>query len=149
MIHAFTPREAATDALHRAVLGLDTNNRALFASACLPTEEMAWRGGGVSATGWDAVSALFGRVFDLVTIHVVSNVRVVFEGPETARVNAHAVSYHVRPGDEESVEERSFTGYSLYELVVVKTGEGMEGWRIKVWEARVLRTTGERAIVHV
>lgn len=145
---ALTPREAVTDALHRAILGLDSNNRALFESACLTTDEMEWVGGGFSVTGWDAVSALFERVFGLITMHVISNVRVSFRDGETARLMAHAVSYHVRREDKESVEERSFTGYSLYDLVIVKTGEGPDGWKIKRWTADVLRTTGNRSIVH-
>lgn len=151
--YALTPREAVTDALHRAILGLDSNDRALFASACLATDEIEWVGGGYAVRGWDAVSALFERVFALVTVHVVSNVRVSFQefggdrGKEVkeARLTAHAVSYHVRPENKESVEERSFTGYSLYDLVLVKAEDG---WKIKRWEAKVLRTTGDRSIVH-
>lgn len=150
---ALTPREAVIDTLHRAILGLDSNDRSLFESACLTTDEMEWVGGGVSATGWDAVSALFERVFGLITMHVVSNVRVSFadagdEGGDSgeARVTAHAVSYHVRREDAESVEERSFTGYSLYDMVLVRAEDG--GWRIKRWQADVLRTTGDRSVVH-
>lgn len=143
-----TPREAVADALHRAVLGLDSNDRALFESACLTTDALQWTGGGFSATGWDAVSGLFERVFGLITMHVISNERVSFQDADTARLTAHAVSYHVRREDEESVEERSFTGYSLYDLVIVRTGDGLEGWKIKRWTAEVLRTTGDRSIVH-
>jgi hypothetical protein len=144
-LHALTPREAVTDALHRAILGLDSNNRTLFASACLTTPEMQWHGGGISVYGWDGISALFERVFSLITTHVVSNIRVVFVDEATARLTAHAVSYHVRPEDRESVEETSFTGWSLYDVELV----GEEGvWRIKTWRADVLRTVGDRAIVH-
>jgi hypothetical protein len=151
---ALTPREAVTDALHRAILGLDSNNRALFESACLTTEEMQWIGGGYAIMGWEDISALFERVFNLITTHVISNVRVSFLEPDDdgevreARLTAHAVSYHVRQEDKESVEGRSFTGYSLYDLVIVKRGDGNDGWKIKRWTAEVLRTTGDRSIVH-
>ena len=143
---ALTPREAVTDTLYRALLGLDSNNRPLFESACLATSDMEWVGGGYSIKGWGAVSALFERVFSLITTHVISNVRVAFEDEETARLTAHAVSYHVRLEDKESVEEKSFTGYSLYDIVLVRPEAGE--WKIKRWQADVLRTTGDRAIVH-
>lgn len=144
-LNTLTSREAVVDTLHCALLGLDSNDRALFTSTCLTTDEMVWIGGGYSISGWAAVSALFERVFQLITMHVVSNIRVTFEDDETAMMTAHAVSYHVRPEDRDAVEERSFTGYSLYKVGVVKVGGT---WKIARWEAEVLRTTGDKSIVH-
>lgn len=146
LLNELTPRDAVADTLHRAILGLDGNDHALFKSACLANEDMVFVGGGFSVTGWDAINALFSRAFELITMHVISNVRVAFQDANTAWLTAHAVSYHVRPEDKDSVEERSYTGYSLYDVEVVRDGDG--GWKIKKWEIRLLRTTGDKAIIH-
>ncbi|KAH6642911.1 hypothetical protein C7974DRAFT_112709 [Boeremia exigua] len=141
------PREAIADALHRCILGIDSNNQPLFESACLKTEEMTWTGNGFNIQGWTAIKALFDRLFVLVTTHTISGIRVeVEDGASEAVLTAHAMSYHVRPEDAFIKEDTSYTASSLYTLGLVKdVGDGL--WKIKRWEAEVLWTTGDRGVL--
>jgi hypothetical protein len=142
-----SPREAVADALHRAVLGIDSNNQDLFSSACLQTEEMLWIGGGFHIAGWSAIKQLFDKLFTMVTTHTITNIRVdLEEGASEAHLTAHAVSYHIRPDDAFKEEDTSYTASSLYDIGLVRGEDG--AWRIKKWEAKVLWTKGDRSIIH-
>lgn len=141
------PHEAVADALHRCVLGIDSNNRALFESSCLQTEEMAWTGNGINISGWTAINDFFSKLFVLVTTHNISSIRVdLKDGASEAHLTAHAISYHVRPEDAFKPEDTSYTASSLYDIDLVKdAGDGL--WRIKRWGANVLWTTGDRSVL--
>ena len=141
-------REAVADALHRCVLGLDSDDRDLFESACLTNESMIFIGGGFALEGWTAINEIFERVFTLITTHVVSNIRVQLkDGQDTAFLTAHAISYHVRPDDALKQEDTSYTAGSLYSINLVRDGDdGL--WKIKRWEIKVLWTTGDKAVLH-
>lgn len=145
---ALTLRDAVADALHRCVLGIDSNDHALFESACLTNEEMVWVGGGFNVEGWAAIKELFKRLFVLVTTHTISNIRVkLADDPNSASMTAHATSYHIWPEDAFKPEDTSYTASSLYNIDLVKgADDGL--WKIKKWEAKVLWTTGDRAIIH-
>lgn len=141
------PHEAVADALHRCVLGIDSDNQELFESACLKNEEMIWTGNGINIEGWTAIKQLFQRLFVLVTTHNISSVRVdVKDGASSANLTAHAISYHVRPEDAFKQEDTSYTASSLYNIDLVKDeDDGL--WKIKRWEAKVLWTTGDRSVL--
>ena len=141
-------REAVADALHRCVLGLDSDDRDLFESACLTNESMIFIGGGFALEGWTAINEIFERVFTLITTHVVSNIRVQLkDGQDTAFLTAHAISYHIRPDDALKQEDTSYTAGSLYSIDLVRDGnDGL--WKIKRWEIKVLWTTGDKAVLH-
>ncbi|KAF3002467.1 hypothetical protein E8E13_005214 [Curvularia kusanoi] len=143
-----TPCAAVADTLNRCILGIDSNDRALFESACLQTEEMVWIGGGFNITGWSAINALFDKLFTLVTTHTISNIRVdVGDDDSVAHLTAHAISYHARPEDAFKEEGQMYTAASLYDIGLVR-GEEDGVWRIRRWEAKVLWTRGERALLH-
>ncbi|KAF2466527.1 uncharacterized protein BDR25DRAFT_306065 [Lindgomyces ingoldianus] len=145
---ALSPREAVADALHRCILGIDTNNRGLFESACLTNESMTVVAGPITLEGWTAISDFFLKVFVLVTTHITSNIRIELkDGADTAFMTAHAISYHVRPDDALKPEDTSYTASSLYFIDLVKdSSDGL--WKIKKWEIKVQWTTGDRAVVH-
>jgi hypothetical protein len=146
---ALTPREAIADTIHTAILALDTNDRALFASTCLTTSpDMTVTAGPFVAQGWSNIESLFAPVFRLVTTHVLSNMRIKFIGEDgdRAKVTAHAISYHVRPEDAMEAEGKMYTAASLYDIEVVKE---YGGWRMKRWEMRVLWTVGDRGVLGV
>ena len=145
---SLSPREAVADALHRCVLGLDSDDRDLFESACLTNESMMFIGGGFALEGWTAINEIFERVFTLITPHVISNIRVQLkDGQDTAFLTAHAISYHVRPDDALKQEDTSYTAGSLYSINLVRDGDdGL--WKIKRWEIKVLWTTGDKAVLH-
>ncbi|KAF2875671.1 hypothetical protein BDV95DRAFT_562383 [Massariosphaeria phaeospora] len=145
---SLTPREAVADALHRCVLGLDTNNRALFESGCLMDETMTLIAGPFGTLeGWAAASAIVLLLFDLVTMHTLSNIRVELQdGADTASLTAHAISYHIRPEEAHKPEDTSYTAGNLYYVDLVRDkGDGL--WKIKKWDIRNLWVTGDRAVL--
>jgi hypothetical protein len=143
---ALSPREAVADALHRCVLGIDSNNQDLFESGCLKNESMTIVAGPITIEGWTAISEFFLRVFVLVTTHVISNIRVELKD-DTASMTAHVLAYHVRPDDALKPEDTSYTASCLYFIDLVKdSNDGL--WKIKKWEIKIQWTTGDRAILH-
>jgi hypothetical protein len=143
-----TTRTAIVDTLHRCLFGLDSNNHALFASACLQTPSMTIIAGPITLTGWTDINAYFQRLFDLVTTHMTSNIRVELNDEEggRAKLTANCMSYHVKPEDAMKVEDTSYTASSLYFIDLVEDGEGE--WKIEKWEIKVLWTTGDIGILH-
>ncbi|KAI1866870.1 uncharacterized protein JN550_007417 [Neoarthrinium moseri] len=147
-LSALSPREAVADALHRCLLGIDSNDRELFESGCLKDESMALVIGPATVEGWTAISEFFHKVFVLVTTHITSNVRVELkDGADTASLTAHAIAYHFRPEEALKPEDTSYTASVLYFIDLVKhSGDGL--WKIKRWEIKILWTTGDRAVVY-
>ncbi|ETN42439.1 uncharacterized protein HMPREF1541_01594 [Cyphellophora europaea CBS 101466] len=144
---ALTPREAVADALHRCVLGLDTNDRDLFESACLKDETATVLAGPDTIYGWDAINALMSRVFLVVTTHFITNIRVELKDTTTAFMTAHAIAYHVRPDDVYKPADTSYTAACLYFMDLVKDDtDGL--WKIKRWEIKIQWTSGDRAVLH-
>ncbi|PVH93451.1 hypothetical protein DM02DRAFT_676840 [Periconia macrospinosa] len=145
-ITGLSPREEVADALYRCLQGLDSNNRDLFETSMLKTEDFRFISTMFTIEGWTALTTRFEIVFNLITTHITSNVRVELTGPDTASLTCQAVSYHVRPEDQFKVQECSFTGYNLYDIDLVKDeADGL--WKIKTWNIDVRRTTGDAAIV--
>jgi hypothetical protein len=144
-----SPRKAVADALHRCVLGIDSNDRALFASSCLTNENLTIVTASAKLEGWTFISESFEKVFSMVTTHVISNVRVQLtkDGADTASLTCNSVAYHMKPEDARKPEDRSYTAAGLYFLDLVKDGgDGL--WKIKKWEIKTLWTTGDRSILH-
>lgn len=148
ILSTLSPREAIADALHRCVLGIDSNNRELLESGCLKNEEIVVIAGPVTVQGWPAVSEFFDTVFKLITTHVTSNIRIqVEDGADTASMTAHAISYHVKPEDALKEEDTSYTAACLYDIDLVKDGnDGL--WKIKKWILKILWTTGDKAVLY-
>lgn len=144
---ALTPREAIVDALHRCILGIDSNDHSLFESSCLKTEDMTVLAGGYTIEGWTSINDFFKRLSVMVTHHITSNIRVELKNDNTASMTAHAVAYHVKPEDALKKEDASYTAASLYFIDLVR--DDVDGlWKIKRWEIRTNWTTGDVAILH-
>jgi len=145
---ALSPREAVADALHRCVLGIDSNNRDLFESGCLKNESMTLVAGPITIEGWTAISEFFLKVFVVVTTHVTSNIRIELkDGADKASMTAHALAYHVRRDDALKPEDSSYTASCLYFIDLVKdSNDGL--WKIKKWEIKIQWTTGDRAVLY-
>jgi hypothetical protein len=139
---ALSPREAVADALHRCVLGTDTNDQDLFGSACyLSLVQLPWKSG--------PRLAIFSRKpFTMITTHITSNIRIELkDGADTASMTTHAISYHVRPEDAFKPEDTSYTAGSLYSIDLVKDSkDGL--WKFQKWDIKVLWTTGDIAVLH-
>ncbi|KFX87287.1 hypothetical protein V490_08368 [Pseudogymnoascus sp. VKM F-3557] len=142
---ALSPREAVADALHRCLLGIDSNNQDLFGSGCLKNESMFFSLGPMTVEGWTAISEFFKPVFALVTTHTTNNIRIELkDGADTACITCNAIAYHVRPEDALKPEDTSYTASVLYFIDLVKdSSDGL--WKIKRWEIKILWTTGDRA----
>ena len=142
------PREAVADALHRCILGLDSNDRDLFESACLKDESATVIAGPNTIQGWSAINDFMSRVFQLVTTHFITNIRVELKDvANTASMTAHAIAYHVRPDDAFKPENTSYTAGCLYVIDLVKDNtDGL--WKIKKWEIKIQWTYGDIAVVH-
>ncbi|KIW90620.1 uncharacterized protein Z519_08403 [Cladophialophora bantiana CBS 173.52] len=145
---ALTPREAVADALHRCILGLDSNDWDLFESACLKDESTTVIAGPNTIQGWTAISESMSRVFLLVTTHFITNIRVELKDvADTASMTAHAVAYHVRPDDAFKPEDTSYTAGCLYFMDLVRDStDGL--WKIKKWEIKIQWTSGDKAVLH-
>ncbi|RYO83543.1 hypothetical protein DL762_006067 [Monosporascus cannonballus] len=143
-----SPRKAVADALHRYVLGIDTNNQDLFKSGYLKNESMAVIASPITIDGWTAISEFFLKVFVLVTAHVIRNIRIELkDGADTASMTTHALAYHVRPDDALKQEDSSYTASCLYFIDLVKdSNDGL--WKIKKWEIKIQWTAGDRAVLH-
>jgi len=142
------PREAVADALYRCVLGLDTNDRELFESACLTDESAVVVAGSDTIRGWTAINEIMSRVFLLVTTHFITNVRVELKDDSTASMSAHAIACHVRPEDALKPEDTSYTAGCLYFLDLVKDHDTDGLWKIKKWEIKIRWTTGDIKVLH-
>ena len=145
---ALSPREAVADALHRCILGLDSNDRDLFESACLKDESATVVAGPNTIQGWSTISESMSRVFLLVTTHFITNIRVELKDvANTAFMTAHAVAYHVRPDDAFKPEDTSYTAGCLYFIDLVKDNtDGL--WKMKKWEIKIQWTSGDKAILY-
>ncbi|ELR03052.1 hypothetical protein VC83_05154 [Pseudogymnoascus destructans] len=127
---------------------MDSNNRNLFESACLKNEDMTIIIGPATISGWPTINEFFDKVFALTTTHITSNIRVELEdGADTAKMTAHALSYHARTEDAVKMENTSYTVGSLYDIDLVRDGgDGL--WKIKRWELKSQWTTGDKAVLH-
>ena len=109
---------------------------------------MAVTFGSASIKGWTAISDFFQRVFNLVTTHFTSNVRIELkDDADTASMTSHVIAYHIPPDEALKQEDTSYTASCLYFVDLVRdSGDGL--WKIKKWDIRVLWTTGDSAVVH-
>lgn len=145
-----SPREAVADALHRVVLGIDTNNHPLFSSGMLQDESASVTAGPATLQGWPAINSFFQRVFELVTLHSVTNIRVHLPEADanTASLTAHAVAYHMATEDALKKEDGSYTAGCLYLVDLVRDPQGEGVWRIKTWRIQMLWSTGDIRVLH-
>ncbi|KAF2825531.1 hypothetical protein CC86DRAFT_419585 [Ophiobolus disseminans] len=152
-----TSREAVADAIHRIALGIDTNDHALFASACVQDPSMLLTAGPVTPSGWksmtlsgwESINGYFQRVFGLVTSHVLSNIRIELadDNAETAHLTTTGLTHHMRPDDALDKQDASYTCSCQYNVDLIKDGsDGL--WKIKKWEVKVIWTTGDPTILH-
>ncbi|ETN45961.1 uncharacterized protein HMPREF1541_00143 [Cyphellophora europaea CBS 101466] len=146
-----SPSDAAaiTDALYRAVLGIDTNDLSLFKSAFVTDGSASATMMGTTHSGTDAIIAnVFRSVGPLDTTHFVSNVRVNARdaGEGKAKIYASAQAFHYRPGEgvDPSKTERLVSG-GLYDVDVKRQWDGT--WRVQHWGIRFVWLEGNMAVI--
>lgn len=144
---SLTEREAITDALYRAVIGLDTADQALFNSAM--TDDTFLELAGHELSGRDAVnSGMYDFIATLTTTHHLSNIRVdVKPGASEAKVTATAIAQHCRPGPEGAAPgAQKFLAGTMYYIDVVKDAKD-ELWKAKKWVLKVMWREGDESIM--
>lgn len=139
---SLTTREAIADALHRAILGFDTADQTLLDSALTPDAVMDLDGR--IMTGLDEIhSECFEHIAKMETTHFITNVRIsVPDGASTAKITAHALSQHYRPGDGKIPDSAHLTGGSLYDIHAVKDErDGL--WKMSIWKIKPIWFSGD------
>ena len=147
-LSSLSVREAITDAIYRAVLGLDTGDKALFDSAL--TQDANFDLNGNVMVGLDAIHAgSYHLISKLDTTHFISNARVnVRDGDSTASMTASALAQHYRHKEGIEVGATSLMTGSLYFLDLVKDDkDGL--WKIKNWKLQLIWAEGDWSIMVV
>jgi hypothetical protein len=145
-----SPHEAVADALHRCILGVDSNNHALLSSAIVHTPEASITAGSMTIQGWESIDEWLSKLCSLpITTHFITNVRVNLksEHSKTASLSAHAIAYHIRPEDALKPDDTSYTAGCLYFIDLLK--DEQDGlWKILKWVIDMKWTTGDRAVLY-
>lgn len=150
-VKGMTTREAITDAIYRCILGIDSHDESLFASAMFSSPETHFTiAGGPITQGSEAIlTYMREHIFPLTTLHQITNVRVVDldEAKGTARISAHAVAHHYKPEDAYKPERLSFVTGAIYDIEVVRDDADQGLWKVKGWILHLLWTEGDQRIV--
>ncbi|CAJ2512263.1 Uu.00g052780.m01.CDS01 [Anthostomella pinea] len=118
---SLTEREAITDTLYRAIVGIDTADKALFDSALADDGRIE-----ISGHVMEGREAIHAGMFDfistkLTTTHFLSNIRIdVKPGATTAKVTAQSLAQHCRPGDGTQPGAAKFLAGGMYFVDVAK-----------------------------
>ncbi|KAJ9143459.1 hypothetical protein NKR23_g6521 [Pleurostoma richardsiae] len=139
-------RDAVADAIYRVVLGLDTNDLALFESAL--TEDAIFKINDYTMEGLPAIrSGCYDNIAKLDTTHFISNVRVnIAEGGSTASLSASALAQHYRAGTGNEGNAARLLAGALYLVDLVKE-EPAGLWKIKSWKMRTNWMEGDKSLV--
>lgn len=140
-------KDAIADALYRAVIGLDSNDRTLWESGWIKNEAVFDMNGNVM-TGMDAINGnIFTHVGPLETTHMINNVRVDHKnGADQAYMTAYAIAQHYRPGEGMNPGTKGLLSGASYFIDVVKdSGDGL--WKIKKWTMKLIWVDGDMSIV--
>jgi len=143
---SLSTREAVADALYRGVLGLDTNDLAMWKSAWLEHDSSMDLYGRIMQ-GDELIENLFKSIGPLETTHTISNIRVnVKEGEDTAGMTASAVAQHYRPGEGVNPDTKGFLTGGLYFIDLVKDkSDGL--WKMRKWTLKLVWVEGDASIV--
>lgn len=142
-----TSREAITDTLYRFILGIDTNDVALFNSAF--TEDARWDLNGKIVEGLKTIQTdCYERTLStLDTTHFVSNIRInVLDGGAEASLSALFQAQHYRGGAGPIPDSARFLMGGQYFLDLTKDDtDGL--WKITVFKTRTIWTEGDRSVM--
>lgn len=139
-------REAIIDAIHRALVGIDTNDSNLFNSAFTDTGSFDLNGQVME--GREAVnSQMFESVSKLDTAHVIGSIRVAIdEGGSTASATASVIAQHYRAGQGKDPAASRYMAGGLYRLDMVKDeGDGL--WKMENWRLSLVWAEGDRGVM--
>ncbi|CAF9934211.1 hypothetical protein IMSHALPRED_009628 [Imshaugia aleurites] len=153
---ALTPREAITDAIYRAVIGLDRNDSTMFNSAWASESEsespvsFLVQPNSTTINGLTAIRAqIFDHVGPMDTTHMLSNIRVEYKaGADTASLTAYALAQHCPPGRGKEADGPKYLVGGEYRVDVVRGEEGGEMvWKMKKWVLDIIWTQGDASVM--
>jgi hypothetical protein len=145
--HQLSIRDAITDPIYRAVLGVDTNNFDLVTSALHDSPTTSFEINGEQYQGIEAIKArVFDRIGPLDTTHTVSNVRIEMEdGAERASLTAHILAQHYRPGEGLLGDSKGVLVGGLYFVDLVRNPD--DDWRITTWKIKMIWKDGDESVI--
>ncbi|KAJ9489640.1 hypothetical protein VN97_g3654 [Penicillium thymicola] len=138
---ALSSREAIADALYRCVLGLDTNDSALFDSAFTSTATFS-----INDKVSSGLPAIHTDCFDVIskleTTHFVTNIRInIADGGVKATATASALAQHYGGGKGLQPDQSRLLAGALYYTDLARDEEsGL--WKIEAF--RMTTSWGER-----
>ncbi|OQE25998.1 hypothetical protein PENFLA_c007G03545 [Penicillium flavigenum] len=145
---ALSGRDAIADALHRCVLGLDTNDMALFDSSFTPTATFSING--KVSSGLPAIHTnCFGIIKKLDTTHFVTNIRInIADSGVQAAATASAIAQHYPGGKgNEANAPHLLAGAQYYADFVKDEGSGL--WKIETFKALTPWSEGDWGVITV
>lgn len=145
---ALTPREGVADALYRAVIGLDTNDAAMFESAWDKTNARFERSTGAPLVGMDAINKeLFGLVSTMETHHTIGTLRVdIKDDGKTAYMTCYALAQHHRAGEGADPTKKGLLGGTTYFVDLVK--DDQDGlWKMTKWVLQLNWSDGDISVI--
>jgi SnoaL-like domain len=150
ILSSLTPREAVTDAVHRALIGLDRNGVSIFNSA-FAGEDVLFSINDGSGRIYENLTAVRTEILGLIgpmdTTHMLSNVRVDIKlGVNTASLTAYASGQHCPPGKgKESDTPKFLVGGEFFVYLVKDKSDGL--WKMTKWVLDVIWTQGDASVM--
>lgn len=139
------PREAITDALYRCVVGLDTNDKALFLSAFTSDASFALNENVMTGLP-DIETGIYDMIAKMDTTHFVTNVRINIDSASgIAHLTASALAQHYHGGKAFEPDSTNYLAGSLYwgDLIEDKA-EGL--WKFTSWRMKVQWGQGDQGV---
>lgn len=145
-LEGLTEREAITDALHRAIIGIDANDEEMCDSAFVSDGKCTMIMSGQTIEGLENMKkSVFDRVGPMDTLHSVTNVRVDHkQDAAEASITANATATHCRPGEGMNGSGAKFTSAGIYYIDLVKEADD---WKIRRWELKMNWMQGDRSVM--
>lgn len=151
VLSSLTPREAITDAIYRAIIGIDRCDIPLFDSA-FANEDVSFEiRAGDEIRAVQGLSNIRTQVLDRVghmdTTHMLSNIRVdVKDGADTASLTAHALAQHCPPGRGKEPDGPKYLAGGEYWIDLVRDeSDGL--WKIKKWVLDIVWRQGDASVM--
>lgn len=142
-----TGRDAVADALHRFMMGMDTNDLAMFDSAF--TADTRWDLNGKILEGLDTVHdrCYNFNISKLDTTHFVTSTRInIAESGKDANLSTLYQAQHYRGGRGTVPSSTLFETGGLYFMDLVFE-EAVGLWKIKTFKMRAQWIEGDRAVM--
>jgi ketosteroid isomerase-like protein len=137
-------RAEIADAIHTYAWGVDRKQWASWDNAFTPEAAMEFPGHGGKVEGRDQIRSHLRKLIDPLSAsqHVISNLRIIFSGPDSAAATAYYRGQHVLETEDPPTCEVG----GIYHLTLRRTEAG---WRITYLNPELLWMTGNTAVLNL